>query len=140
MSDDNVAFVRGLFDAAAGLDKAALLAVLPDAVAQTFTEDAEWEEDPGRADQQVWRGHDGICASWRRWLDQWGAYSFEVSGLEDHGDRVFCVATERARGKSSGADVSATNYIVLTFRDGRIARYQEFYDEQQAREALGAPG
>ncbi|SRR5216684_6278849 len=136
MSEENVAFVRGLFDGAAGLDKQALLDILPEAVAQAFTEDAVWEEDPGRADRQVWRGHDGIMASWRRWLDQWDDYSFEVGDLEDHDDRVFAVITEQARGESSGANVSATNYLVLTFRDGKVARYQEFYDEHQARAAL----
>ncbi len=136
MSEENVAFVRGLFDGAAGLDKQALLDILPEAVAQAFTEDAVWEEDPGRADRQVWRGHDAIMASWRRWLDQWDDYSFEVGDLEDHDDRVFAVITEQARGESSGANVSATNYLVLTFRDGKVARYQEFYDEHQARAAL----
>lgn len=138
MSEENVTFVRTLFEGAAGLDKAALLQILPDAVAQAFTEDARWEEDPSRADQQVWRGHDGICASWRRWLDQWDEYSFQVGGFEDHGERVFAISHERARGQSSGATVSAVNHIVLTFRDGKIARYQEFYDEQEARAALTA--
>ena len=139
MSEQNLAFVRGLFEGAAGLDKQALLDILPEAVAQAFSEDAQWEEDPGRADRQIWRGHDGICASWRRWLDQWDEYTFEVADLEDHGERVFAVFHEQARGQSSGANVSATNHIVLTFRDGKIARYQEFYDEQQARAALTAP-
>jgi ketosteroid isomerase-like protein len=138
MSEENVAFVRALFEGAAGMDKRALLDILPEAVAQAFTDDAQWEEDPGRADRQVWRGHDGICASWTQWLDQWDDYSFEVADFEDHGDQVFAVTQEQARGQSSGAEVSATNHIVLTFRDGKIARYQEFYDEQQARAALAA--
>jgi ketosteroid isomerase-like protein len=29
--------------------------------------------------------------------------------------------------------------MVLTFRDGKISHYQEFYDEQQARAALATP-
>ena len=140
MSQENVAFVRGLFDGATNLDKQALLDILPEAVAQAFTEDAVWEEDPSRADQQIWRGHDGICASWRQWLEQWEQYTFEVAGLEDRGDRVFATMTERAQGEASGASVSATNYLVLTFRDGKISHYQEFYDEQQARAALDSPG
>jgi ketosteroid isomerase-like protein len=138
MSDENVAFVRGLFEGAAGLDKQALLGILPEAVAQAFTEDAVWEEDPARADQQVWRGHEGILASWMRWLDQWDEYAFEIGDLEDHGDRVFAVGHEHARGQSSGASVSATNYMVLTFRDGKIAHHQEFHDEQPARAALAS--
>ena len=136
MSEDNVAFVRGFFDGAAGLDKQALLDILPEAVPQAFTEDARWEEDPGRADRQVWEGHEGICASFRRWLDQWDDYGFELRDLEDHGEQVFAVMEERARGQSSGVEVTATNHLVMTFRDGKISHYQEFYDEQQARAAL----
>jgi ketosteroid isomerase-like protein len=136
MSQENVEFVRGLLDGAAGLDKQAILAALPQLVAQAFTEDAEWVEDPKRADRHVWRGHDGICESWRRWLDQWDEYGFAVSRIEDHGERVFVVAREQARGAASGASVSADNYVIVTFRGGRIARYQEFYDEPQARAAL----
>ena len=137
MSQQNVDFVRNLFAGADEMDKDALLAILPEAVPQAFTDDCVWEEDPGRADRQVWHGHDGIVASFTRWLDQWKDYSFEVSGFEDHGDRVLAVVTEHGRGESSGADVSATNHLVLTFRDGRIARYQEFYDEGAARAAVG---
>jgi ketosteroid isomerase-like protein len=140
VSEENVAFVRALFDGSDAQDKQALLDILPEAVPQAFTEDARWEEDPDRADQQVWEGHDGICASFRRWLDQWDDYSFELRDLEDHGEQVFVVMEERARGLSSGVDVTATNYLVLTFRDGKIARYQEFYDEQQARTAFDGAG
>ena len=137
MSAENVAFVRGLFEGAADLDKETILGLLPDLVPQAFTEDAEWVEDPKRADQQIWRGHDGICESWRRWLDQWDDWSFEVSTIEDHGDQVFVVAREHARGSASGAAVEADNYIVLTFREGKIARYEEFHDERDGRSALG---
>jgi ketosteroid isomerase-like protein len=33
--------------------------------------------------------------------------------------------------------VSARIFVVVTFRDGKILRYQEFYDEAQALEAVG---
>ena len=137
MSEENVAFVRGLLEGAADLDKETILRLLPDLVPQAFTEDAEWVEDPTRADQEIWRGHEGICESWRRWLDHWDDWSFEVLTIEDHGDQVFVVAREHARGSSSGAAVEADNYMVLTFRDGKIARYEEFYEEGEGRAALG---
>src|SRR2546423_12528234 len=89
MSEENVDFVRNLFEAADGMDKQALLDILPEAVAQAFTDDAVWEEDPGRADRQVWRGHDGICASWRRWVGQWGGVSFGNGEGRGHRGRGF---------------------------------------------------
>jgi ketosteroid isomerase-like protein len=50
---------------------------------------------------------------------------------------VLIVAVEHGRGSASEADVSARNYIVCTFRAGKILRYQEFYDEGRALEAVG---
>ena len=41
-----------------------------------------------------------------------------------------------ARGEASGASVAAHIFVVLTFRDGKIARYQEFHDEAAARDEL----
>jgi uncharacterized protein len=137
MSQENVDFVRGLLQGAADMDKETFLAALPEAVAQVFTDDAEWVEDPQRADQQIWRGHEGICESFRRWFDQWDEYGFEVLSVEDHGEHVLVVSREEGRGRSSGATVWADNHYVLTVREGKIARYQEFYDEQQARAAVG---
>jgi ketosteroid isomerase-like protein len=32
--------------------------------------------------------------------------------------------------------VAARNFMVITFRDGRIIRYREFYDEAAALEAV----
>ena len=136
MSQENVEVVRQLFGAASTMDKDALLAAVHEMVPQVFTDDAEWAEDPQRADQRLWRGHDGICESWEIWLSQWDSYSFEIRGIEDHGDKIFVAAREEARGAASGASVSAHNFIVLSFRDGKISRYQEFHDEAAARDEL----
>ena len=55
----------------------------------------------------------------------------------DCGDEVLVVAREGGRGAASGAPVSSQNFMVLTFRDGKILRYREFYDESAALEAVG---
>jgi len=64
--------------------------------------------------------------SFARALDD---YRITAERIEDHGD-------ERARGcarvrlrQGSGATTEATIHAVFTFRDGKISRYQEFYDE-----------
>jgi len=59
------------------------------------------------------------------------------SGATEAADRVLATIREEARGSASGATVSARNYIVMTFRDGKILRYQEFYDQGMALEAAG---
>jgi ketosteroid isomerase-like protein len=41
------------------------------------------------------------------------------------------------RGGASGADVEIKYWIVVTFREGRIARDQWFADREEALEAAG---
>jgi ketosteroid isomerase-like protein len=137
MSQENVEFVKGLFAAASDMDKETLLAALPELIAQTCDPEIEWFEDPQRADGRVYRGHDGVRESFERWLDQWDEYGAEAERFVDCGDDVLAVAREHGRGASSGATVSARIFIVVGFRDGKILRYREFYDEAAALEAAG---
>ena len=136
MSQENVAIVEGLLAGAAGMDKQALLAALPELIPQMCTPDIEWVEDPQRADGHVYHGHEAVRESWERWLEQWDEYGFQAERLIDCGENVLVVARERGRGATSGASVSARNYVVLTIREGKIARYREFYDEREARKAV----
>jgi ketosteroid isomerase-like protein len=137
MSQQNVNLVEGLLSGAAAMNKQALLDALPELIAQTCTPDIEWLEDPQRADRRVSHGHEAVRNSWERWLEQWDEYGFEVERLIDCGADVLVVAHEHGRGATSGASVSARNYAVFTIREGKIARYREFYDEQAAFKAVG---
>jgi ketosteroid isomerase-like protein len=137
MSRENVEFLTGLFQGAESADKEALLEALPEAIKETCDSEIEWVEDPQRADGRVYRGHDGVRESFERWLENFDEWGFEVERISDHGDRVLVVAVEHGRGSVSEAEVSARNYMVFTFRAGKILRYQEFYDEAQALEAVG---
>jgi ketosteroid isomerase-like protein len=137
MSQENVEFVKQFFAAGEAMDKQALLEVLPAFIEQTCDPEIEWIEDPQRADGRTYRGHEGVRESWEQWLDQWDDWGFEVERIVDCGKSVLVVSREQGRGATSGATVSAQNFIVLTFRDDKILRYQEFYDEADARQAAG---
>jgi ketosteroid isomerase-like protein len=132
--------VEGLLAGAASMDKQTLLAALPELIAQTCTPDIEWAEHPQRADSRVYHGHDAVRQSWERWLEEWEHYGFEAECFVDCGENVLVVAREHGRGATSGASVSARNYAVLTIREGKIARYREFYDEPEALKAVGLEG
>ncbi len=80
MSRENVEFVEALYAGAAGADKAALLAALPELIEQMCDPDIEWIEDPQRADGRVYRGHAGVRESWEQWLEAFDEYSYEVNG------------------------------------------------------------
>ena len=137
MSQENVQFLEGLFAGAADMDKQALLDALPELIAQTCDPDIEWVEDPRRADRRVYRGHDGVRESWERWLENFEEYGFEVQRMIDCGDKVLVIAREEGRGSASGAPIGQRIYTVFSFRDGRISRYEEFYEELDARKAAG---
>jgi ketosteroid isomerase-like protein len=137
MSQANVEFVEGLWAGAAGADKQALLAALPELIAQTCDPEIEWVEDPQRPDSRIYRGHGGVQESWERWLEGFDEYSFEIEQVHDCGDDVLVVSREQARGASSGATVGSRHYAVITIRDGKLLRFREFYDEQAAQEAAG---
>src|SRR5437660_6122321 len=137
MSQENVEFVEGLLAGAGSMDKQALLAALPELIPQMCAPDIEWVEDPGRADGTIYRGHEGVRQSWERWLEQWDEWGGELERLIDCGDDVLAIVRERGRGATSGASVSTRNYLVFTIHEGKIARYQEFYDELAALRAVG---
>jgi ketosteroid isomerase-like protein len=137
MSQENVEFLQGLFAGAADLDKQALLAALPDLIAQMCDPEIEWVEDPQRADRRIYHGHEGVRESWERWLENFDEYGAEVERMVDCGDKVLVVAREEGRGRASGATISQRNYMLVSFRDGKIVRYEEFYDERTALEAAG---
>jgi ketosteroid isomerase-like protein len=133
VSEENVAIVRAILESDASMSKEAMLAALPQAVPALFHPDAEWIEAPERIDSKTFRGHQGIQESFERWLDEWSDYRFEAQQFEDHGNHVLVVARESGEGRGSGAATDATIYAVFTFRDGKVARYSEFYDEATAR-------
>jgi ketosteroid isomerase-like protein len=136
VSQQDVELLEALFAGAQSLDKEAMLAALPQLIPEMCDPDVVWVEDPTRADSRTYRGHDGVRASWERWLENFDEYGFEVESMSDHGDRVLVTGIEHGRGRASGAEVSARVYVLCTFRAGKILRYQEFYDEQDALAAL----
>jgi uncharacterized protein len=139
MSRANVEFVEALFAGAAGADKEALLAALPELISRGCDPEIEWVEDPQRADSRIYRGHAGVRESFEQWLAGFDDYSMDADEFIDCGDRVLVAAREQGRGAASGAPVSSRIYAVLTIRDGKLLRYQEFYDESAARLAAGLP-
>jgi ketosteroid isomerase-like protein len=138
MPSENVEFVRAIFSGSGAMDKEAILAALPVMIPQICDPEIEWVEDPQRADRRVYHGHDGVRESFGRWLEQWGEYDFEPERFVDcPPDKVLVIAREQARGAQSGASVTSRIYTVVTLRDGKILRYQEFYEEPPALEAAG---
>jgi ketosteroid isomerase-like protein len=135
MSQENVELAARFYEPQGS--KAEILAAMPRAM-ELCHPDIEWIDDPSRADGATHHGRDGVREALERWLESIDEYRFEVQRIVDCGDaRVLVVGREFGRGAKSGAEISTVNYELLTFRDGKIVRYQEFYDRAEALEAAG---
>jgi ketosteroid isomerase-like protein len=97
----------------------------------------EWVEDPRRADGRIYRGHAGVRESFERWTENFEEYEVTVESLVDCGDKILIYAREEGRGSLSGGTISQRIYTVQTLQNGKVCRYEEFYEEQDALEAAG---
>jgi ketosteroid isomerase-like protein len=84
------------------------------------------------------RGHAGVAAAFRDWFEAFEEFAIEPEGRLEQGDRVLVPMRQRARGKGSGVEVEERFYQLFTLRDGKVFRFEEFSDEAEALQALGA--
>jgi ketosteroid isomerase-like protein len=107
-----------------------------DAWIEGFDHDVEFV--PRRAPiQGTYRGHDEL----REFLAD-NAENFELfhpayEHVRDLGDRVLAIGKLRVRGKESGLEVEVPSALVLTYKDGKCVRFEDFGDQGKALEALG---
>jgi ketosteroid isomerase-like protein len=104
-----------------------------------FHPDIEWEA--GRdlvPDAGVYRGHEGVLAFWRTWLDAIEDFRLQVEESLDAGEgRVFVMTRAEGRGRDSGVPVEASFPQVFELRDGQVVRVRLFATRATALEAVG---
>jgi ketosteroid isomerase-like protein len=76
---------------------------------------------------------------WDEYYDEFGEQIFEPEKFLDSGDHVVVILRYAARGTSSGAAVEMRQGHLLTLRDGKIVKWEIYFDPQQALEAAGLP-
>jgi len=130
MSQENVETMRRGVDAFDRRDKAAWLATFaPDAV---MVPAREWPENaPIRGAEAIWDFYVEVNAAWEEDPYELG----EI--IEARDDTVVANARREARGKASGAGVTFSYWLVLTFRHGKTIRIEWFANRAGALEAAG---
>lgn len=106
-------------------------------VADIYAPDAEWmaaREDP---DAATHRGVEAIDAYFAQWFGAFEEPELQVVETIDAGDRVFAWIEFSGRGISSGAPVEMQQAQVFTFRDGKVARVEEYFDRAEGLVAAG---
>jgi ketosteroid isomerase-like protein len=132
MSADNVALVRQMYEWFAARENAKPFEV--------YDADVEWDGSrfPMLGFEPVYRGHEGVRAFWRQWLDAWESIEFRVDELIDAGDDVVAMLLQVNRGRASGIEVPQFDWAqVWTVRDGKIVRVRMFRDRNEALRAVG---
>jgi ketosteroid isomerase-like protein len=88
---------------------------------------------------EVFHGHDGVRAYWRRWFEAWDSLEFDVQDIRDADDDVVVlIENQRQRGRHSGIVTELPPYAqVFTIRDAKLVRWRTFPTQESALEAVG---
>jgi ketosteroid isomerase-like protein len=129
MSQENVEVVAAVYESWMRGDYAAVFALFDPAV--------EWVPPPDVSSSGQRRGHEGVRRSMAGWMDYWEDYRFELRELIDYGDDVLAEGWQRARGKTSGVEVSEEIFSVWTLQAGQVTRQRMFRERAQALAAVG---
>ncbi len=90
----------------------------------------------GRA--STYRGHDGVRQAWSEYRSQaWGGFMSQIQEIRDLGESVLLLGHLDASGRTSGIELSQEFGQLVTFRDGKILRTEDFLSHAEALEAAG---
>jgi ketosteroid isomerase-like protein len=132
MSEANIWVVRRGFEAFTRGDIDGLLALVDEDIVITQDPDV-----PVGSPQQ--HGHAGFLEALNLWPEQWDDFKIEIERVvADPGDYVVMLTRQHGRGKQSGVEVEARFTFVFAVRDGLIAEWRIFIDEQDALASIGA--
>jgi hypothetical protein len=142
LSQENVDLVRALW-AGAGTDIAALFrdedafAQMADALGQVVSDDFESAMVFPGFPVQTRLGLEAFLENWRDWLEPWASYRTTIEESFDLGDRA--VLLFRAHGRRDGMDVDVEliGAQICTIVNGRLARWEDWGDRDEALRSLG---
>jgi ketosteroid isomerase-like protein len=87
----------------------------------------------------IYRGHAGLTEFYGLMREAWDQFSLDITEvIECAPDRLITVNEMRARGRTSGIEVSSAGAILWRFEDGRIVRGKFFQDRDEAIAAAAA--
>jgi ketosteroid isomerase-like protein len=81
------------------------------------------------------RGVEEMQRTWQTTLSAWDDFRAEADDFVDYGHNVLVLNSIRARGKGSGAEVSAQTATVWTVEAGKVVRLALYWDTALAHEA-----
>jgi ketosteroid isomerase-like protein len=132
MSQENVAIARGLLTRWERGDYY---------TAEAFDPEVEFTRTGGGADVLGFatesRGIDGLWAALGAWTEEWSDVRVQAESFMRVGERVLVLVRHRAVGKSSGVPMNHLDAWAFSFRDGRVVRWDAYWNPADAKRALG---
>jgi uncharacterized protein len=136
LSELNVELVRSAFDAYWRGDMDGVLALCAEDIRITQAPEVIATGVPPEQ-----HGHDGVLEAFGIWPNQWDDFEIEIERIvADPRDHVVVATRQRGRGKQSGVGVEAEFFFTFAVRDGMIAEWRIFVDEDQALAAAHPSG
>ena len=90
-----------------------------------------------RPDGRIGIGRTELAQVIGEWLGTFEEWTEEITEIRDLGQQVIVVATQRGRGKGSGAEVATAYATIYGLRQGEIASMTLYPDPAEGRRAAG---
>ena len=129
MSQENIALVRGLYEAFGRGDVPTVLA--------GFDENIEWNEAPGMPYGGVYHSPQEVAENvFAPIPNDWDGFDVTPDEILADGERVVVLLTYRGTAKESGNSLEMPAAHVWTVRDGKIAQFRQLADSSIMNAAL----
>jgi ketosteroid isomerase-like protein len=130
MSQENVDVVRRVIEASGRGDVDVVLSLL--------SSDFVYRPIATFTDTQERRGLDGFRRHINEFREAWGDdFAMHAETIREYGDALVALTRFTGHARASGIEISGGVFQVYRFRDGQIARVEEFTDRNDALKAAG---
>jgi ketosteroid isomerase-like protein len=102
-----------------------------------FADDIEFHDPPESPSPRVARGREEVREQFTSFNEAWTEHRSEPQEIRAVGaDKVLYLSIEHFTGRD-GIELKTPSAALFTLSDGRITRWEAFWDRQQALEAAG---
>jgi len=86
----------------------------------------------------VYQGHEGIRAFYAEVMDVWESFTWEVTGVEDHGELIVAFLESTGKARGSGLELDRRSAMVWRVEEGRAMSLTFYRDPADALDAARA--
>jgi uncharacterized protein len=133
MSAENLAVVKGIYDAFAKGDVAGVLG--------RMSPDIVWMEAENfpYADRNPYRSPGEVAAGvFARCVGEWNGFAVKMDDLIDGGDRIVALGRYTGQNKITGRRMNPQAVHVWTLKNGKVIAFQQYIDTLDVARATGA--